>query len=43
MNLLSSVRKKSKLCVIAAMEDLVRAREAVRIPDRDGVIIRRGL
>jgi hypothetical protein len=29
--------------VHAAMEDLVRAREAVRIPDRDGIIIRRGL
>ena len=29
--------------VRAAMEDLVRAREAVRIPDRDGIIIRRGL
>jgi len=25
------------------MEDLVRAREAVRIPDRDRIIIRRGL
>ncbi len=29
--------------VRAAMDDLVRAREAVRIPDRDGIIIRRGL
>jgi hypothetical protein len=29
--------------VLAAMEDLVRGREAVRIPDRDGIIIRRGL
>ena len=29
--------------VHAAMEDLVRAREAVRIPERDGIIIRRGL
>ncbi|MDP9024630.1 MAG: hypothetical protein M3N13_04535 [Candidatus Eremiobacteraeota bacterium] len=29
--------------VHAAMEDLVRAREAVRVPDRDGIIIRRGL
>jgi len=29
--------------VRAAMEDLVRAREAVRVPDRDGIIIRRGL
>jgi hypothetical protein len=28
--------------VHAAMEDLVRARQAVRIPDRDGIIIRRG-
>jgi hypothetical protein len=27
----------------ASMEDLVRGREAVRIPDRDGIIIRRGL
>jgi hypothetical protein len=29
--------------VHVAMEDLVRGREAVRIPDRDGIIIRRGL
>jgi hypothetical protein len=29
--------------VRAAVEDLVRAREAVRVPDRDGIIIRRGL
>jgi hypothetical protein len=28
--------------VHAAMEDLVRAREAVRVLDRDGIIIRRG-
>ncbi|HZX67591.1 MAG TPA: hypothetical protein VFE70_01850 [Candidatus Elarobacter sp.] len=29
--------------VHAAMEDLTRANEAIRIPDRDGIIIRRGL
>src|ERR1035437_9375489 len=29
--------------VHAAMEDLTRAGEAIRIPDRDGIIIRRGL
>ena len=29
--------------VHAAMEDLTRSGEAIRIPDRDGIIIRRGL
>ena len=29
--------------VHAAMDDLTRTGEAIRIPDRDGIIIRRGL